>query len=73
MIMVITDHKCEVCGEQATYGVQDIQKNNNYTTGWVERNPIGIMHFFCEKHKRSSIEVDVTLSPIAQFFIAWLE
>ncbi len=47
--------KCEDCGGKATMGVRDVLQRDNFTTGYVDSEPDGPMHFYCEKHERPSI------------------
>lgn len=46
--------KCEVCGENATHGVQDLKRFDNMLSGFVEHVKDGLPHYFCETHKRDS-------------------
>jgi hypothetical protein len=48
--------KCEICGENATHGVQDLKRFDNMLSGFAEYVIDGLPHYFCETHKRDSRE-----------------
>ena len=56
----MSDKKCEVCGHPATNGVRDVIRKNNYKTGYVDFKVIELPHFYCNKHNRKSMVINIT-------------
>ena len=52
--MKLSDLKCEVCGEQATNAVHDIEETSKPLDIYKTFKPYGSPHFYCDKHDRPS-------------------
>lgn len=55
--MLLSDYRCEECGEQATAWLVDVEQlPPDPGSNWLRYKTAGPMHCFCATHERPSLE-----------------